>query len=319
MNTINEIPSSQKIFEPDDSRTKPTSRDTGKLLRGGGVVAIIIASLVFLWEGLVNAAGAERVFSALGVTGVLAGLGLFSAYIPKEQKSARTLFALATGMLPLVFSQLGALTFALVSQPPASLPEVFTLQAVSPMMVLLLGALTATVSFPVARLTAGAFARPLAQPLTVALFVANALLLIPSRHAFLTGTIVLGGLTALVPLLTKMRREARVKTWEGQMMVGLITLPVLLIFLRGFFYPGVLDLLALLATGLGSVATYDAVLRKKGRSLAIGFPLLGLGLLHFCWEAVTRIADNTWLVLGLIGLILIAAAIVVDRPSGDNT
>jgi hypothetical protein len=138
--------------------------------------------LVFLVQGIDIMAPMTRHWVSLGLTGTMAAIGFFCLRTLDEKHGARTFLTLATAMVPIHFSQLGAMTYSLFLTSPTELPAMLAFSVIGiGTLALNIGA-TLAVIIPLALLGFALLSRHKFQPMTMLYLLINALLMIPLRQ-----------------------------------------------------------------------------------------------------------------------------------------
>ena len=154
------------------------------------------------------------------------------------RKRARTFLGLAAACVPVQFSQLGAMVYSLVSHNRTALPGVMIYQANGWGQILLNGVITLLLLSPVVFLGMSALIRAKAKPATLAYLVACAALVVPVRAGLGLAMV----LTALAVFLWWMDSRYIVEsstaaTREGIVSRLMVTIPVVILIGRAWFYP----------------------------------------------------------------------------------
>ncbi len=243
-----------------------------RVLRFVGVTTLIAAAGVFLAQGWSGMDSVVRVVSFLGFTALLAAGGVFCGIGLKEDKGARTALALSTMLIPVIFSQLGALIYSLLPHVQSTGPGLFILTTNQPASVWFAAALGFFAIVPIVLLGFSSLARVRATTFAFAYGLANAVLLLPVRDADYVGLLSLGMLGSLTVLdLRCFHGDARLRNHEGRIARVLLFVPLLILIGRNLVMwapSAIFESSVLAAIGLGlfmSVSRYT----KRPQSIAL--------------------------------------------------
>lgn len=229
------------------SDTESHNYRPGFYLRLLGTAILFLAMADFLVQGLNGLTPGYRYWIMPGFSLLLAACGLLCGYLWRDDKGARLFFALAAGLVPVQFSQLGALFYA----PPSVEPGSATLIAPA----LLAGdlALSLGIALPVAYVAFSILAKPRRASLLAELFLGCALFLIPSRNPDVAAALFVGLFGVLRWGWTRHLRDALMQSGEGMAALFLVHLPLAILIGRSALLPwswlttaGLLGILAVL-------------------------------------------------------------------------
>ncbi|MGA6826866.1 hypothetical protein ACO9S2_04535 [Nitrospira sp. NS4] len=210
----------------------------GQLLRWMGSLLLLGASASFMLEGWQNFGSQLRYYLFLGYLLSLAGLGILLSSRVKEDKSARTLLALAVAGIAAQYSQLGAMIHSMVSADNGALPGSLLYDAAGWGQIALNGAATVLLLGPIALIGFSALNRPQARLLTGVYLLACSSLLIPVRHG-LPATLVLIAVATLTLWIDSRFVTGTTVGGTGEGIIGrlLLLLPSGILAARTAFYP----------------------------------------------------------------------------------
>ncbi len=203
-----------------------------RLLRWMGASVLVAAAFTFMLQNWERGDDVARTFHFLGFTGVLAAAGFFCGLRIGDEKSARTFLGLAVGAVPVHFTVLGALLY---SQFPwlsgyTAYPDYAHFSAPNQAAALLATGVGFLLLIPVCWAAFLAFARPRALALTGAFLLANAALLVPTRHPDLIGLLALALLAATVLFDRRWLQGVQaLRTSEGAFTRLLMAVPFLIL------------------------------------------------------------------------------------------
>ncbi len=243
-----------------------------QLLRWMGGAVLVAAAFVFMIQSWETGDDVGRYYHFLGFTGSLAAVGFFCGLRIGDEKSARTFLGLTAGMVPVHFTVLGAILY---SQLPwlsgfTDYPGYAHFSAPDQAVALGTAAIGLLVLAPVCWMAFLTFARPAARGLTAAFLLANATLLVPTRHPDVIGGIAL---LLVIGMLVFDRRWLAslpaLRTLEGRFVRLLMTVPFIVLVARTFnlYDPSMLFFAALFASL--AVLLY-AVVPNAGPTQAMG-------------------------------------------------
>lgn len=198
-----------------------------KLLRWLGATTLLASALAFLVKDWMQTDEVFRYLQFLGLTVLLSGCGWFCISRWKDDKGARTFFALGAALLPANFAQLGAMLYAkqIGQESFNGFREAFAFTDPGPLMwPTFAGALLLLI--PLTYLGFAAMARKQAKKLTLLYIIGNSLLLLTTRNPNLVAVL---GFAQLAGLIWADRRyfasQSSMKTWDGVAMRTLLFAP----------------------------------------------------------------------------------------------
>ncbi len=203
-----------------------------RLLRWIGAAVLVAAASTFMVQNWERGDDVARTFHFLGFTGVLAAAGFFCGLRIGDEKSARTFLGLAAGAVPVHFTVLGALLYSQFAwlSGYAAYPNYAHFSAPDQAAALFATGVGVVLLIPVCWAAFLAFARPRARALTAAFLVANAALLIPTRHPDAIGLLALALLAVTVSFdRHALRGVQALRTPEGVFTRILMAAPFLIL------------------------------------------------------------------------------------------
>jgi hypothetical protein len=266
-----------------------------EILRFVGAGILVSALSVFLFQRWAPGNDLYHYLSLLALSAGLTGAGLVSGLALHESKGARVFLGLVLLTLPIHFTVLGGLLYSQFAWETVRMdyPGMVTWQATDPGLLLMSLVAAFVVLLPACWLGVKTFVRPLALPVTLALFGLSLPLLLPTRSLGVVATLALVmALTVVWLELRVWRRRVAMKTPEGRFLRGLLMLPFVLILGRGLWlYDTSLLLVAVaavavyglllvgvvqhrdrpqLATALGRLSLFPAAVASWGLASALG-------------------------------------------------
>jgi hypothetical protein len=217
--------------EPESEHHEDSVSRIGSFLRFVGAAILIIAASIFLvrqWDGLEHIG---RYFSFLGFTVVVCAAGLFCGIGIRENKGARTLLGIVLLVIPVHFSQLGALLYSQFGSNFPSYPEALRWDAHTPLggLLTMIGGLL--VLAPMAFLAFSVMSRTLAPNLLLTSFLVSSALLVPSRDPMLIGALLAGMTSVVLNFERNIRHLPETRTFES--IVARLVAPIAIAILLG--------------------------------------------------------------------------------------
>jgi hypothetical protein len=212
--------------------------DLSQVLRWSGGLALAAAGISFMFQGLYSFTPVTRHWILLGIAALLGLMGILTGSAMQETKGARSFLAFATAAFPVLASQLGAMVFSLLGQPPSGMPQPLVFSLLTAAQVAALTVLTLAISVPLSFLGFKVLARTQAGRLTAFYTLANLCVLVPVREGVML-TVLVGTLGACAYAADRMvlARDFRLANFEGRLSRALVILPLVIILVRSLFYP----------------------------------------------------------------------------------
>jgi len=197
------------------------------LLRWLGAITLLTSAGAFLLNWMPDQQ-LWRYGQLVGFTVILSACGWFCISRWRDDKGARTFFALTTALIPAHFAQLGGMLYAFREGEKsfAGFREAFQFEAMSGFELAAAFGAGLAVIIPLTYLGFAAMARPFARQLTTVFLTANAALLLTVRSpdwVALIGFAMLGGLCWADHRL--FAPHSRMRTWDGVAMRCLLFVP----------------------------------------------------------------------------------------------
>lgn len=209
-----------------------------EILRFIGAGILVSALSVFLFQRWAPGNDLYHYLSLLALSAALTGAGLLSGIALHESKGARVFLGLVLLTLPIHFTVLGGLLYSQFAWETVRMdyPGMVTWQATDPGLLLMTLGAALVVLLPACWLGVKTFVRPVALPVTLALFGLSLPLLVPTRSLGLVAAMALLMALAVVWMeLRVWRHRVALKTPEGRFLRGLLMLPFVLILGRGLW------------------------------------------------------------------------------------
>lgn len=210
------------------------------LLRGLGMLAVIAGFCAYLLESWELWNGVNRFYVMEAVALILGAAGFGMSYLLKENKGARSFFALSliasltftTTLAGFVYSALGL--GAPESGSALLLIQDWRITGVGSLLLMLVTAVAILV--PIAWFAFRIFNRPHASRLLLAFVATSALLLVPVRESFAIGAVIV--LAIAIPVLTLwrvVRGNPQFRTLEGRFSASVLFAPAVIMLGRLFW------------------------------------------------------------------------------------
>jgi len=226
----------------------------GTALRCLGVISIAAGLLVFLANGYQNIDHSARFWWLIALTAIIQAIGLGMARYSSDHKGARTLLGLGLLAVPTCFAVLGAFVFSISSLENSSrlYPEIFHWQALEPIQVVIAGIVCSLVTAFVSWTGFSVLSRETRLPLTTAMMLCSALLVLPVRESI--GMIPIALTMAAICYVTLMRYvlpKLKLKTHWSNLAIIFTWIPAIILVARDlFFYNAPLAVMLACAAGL---------------------------------------------------------------------
>lgn len=204
-----------------------------KFLRTLGVLVIILASVIYMFQGIDGIAPYQRHWIFLGITALFGGLTWFIGGVLKEMKGARTFVSLAVASVPVLFTQLGAMLHWLTVGKHPEMSASLDFSAVNAGLFAGVTAVTLLVTLPLILVGNRIMARNQQKMLSIMLILSNALLLIPVRSLIPVGIIMSISIAAILAYAVKtFQKDATVRNREGSIALFNLFIPIGIIGIR---------------------------------------------------------------------------------------
>ncbi|GHB94183.1 hypothetical protein [Cerasicoccus arenae] len=286
-----------------------------KLLRWLGAITLLSSALTFLVGNWMHTDELLRYGQFLGLTVILSACGWFCISRWRDDKGARTFFALGAALLPAHFAQLGAMLFAKM-QGEATFNgklRAFQFEALDWSILGPTLGIALLVLIPLTYVGFASMARPQARKLTLLYLLANATLLFTVRDP---NAVALIGFALLGGLFWADRRffasQGAMKTWDGIAMRTLLFTPFALLLGRNLvLHGGQSDLLiSLMFTTLAGLF-YVGIPRILQDNEYRGVPrIIALAPAFAAWFYITNAlgwsGNDVWIPAKLLPCALIA-------------
>jgi hypothetical protein len=250
----------------DRADSDPQAFRAGFYLRLIGTIILVLATADFLLQGLSRFAPAYRYWVMPGLMALFAGCGLVCGYFWRETRGARLFFGLATALVPVQFSQMGAMLRAVLYGAATGYSGWWHYEGVGWVLVAADLAVSLLIAFPVAYAGFSILARPHARYLLLGLLPGCAVFLIPVRDPGLAAGILMLLFLSLRWHDRSFRGDALMGSLEGLAARALVFLPVAILAGRSLFYPWT-DLTAAALFGLAGLVLFsDAPNLRRSRT-----------------------------------------------------
>ena len=206
-------------------------------LRGLGAAATVFGAVIFMLQGFDHIELSWRPWFYLAFIALLGAGGAVSLYAFRDARGARLFFALAAALVPVQFTQLGGMLYALLHETVSPVPGIFQSGVVTWGQTAVVAAVSVLVLAAAGWAGFAIMIRPHARSLCVAFLAACTLLLLPGR-ASLSGVLVLVALCAVFLWLEirHFRVSPAFGTWEGWAVRCMFLMPLGIAAVRAAFY-----------------------------------------------------------------------------------
>ena len=204
-----------------------------------GAATIAAAMALFLFEGIEVTNDIQRFLSILGFGALLTGLGLAVNKWLSDRVASRLFIGLSLGSIPVIATVLGGFTFSLTDAAKSlSLPQFATWEVANTASLFMTLPIALIVICVITALGLMVMARSEVRWLTPALFLSNALLLIPTRDSTTVALIAAVAIALLVWVVRKKQvNPISFKTLEGRWALAILFLaPAIMIVRSAIFY-----------------------------------------------------------------------------------
>ena len=249
------------------------------MLRLSGACVLIAAASIFLFQHWQQGQDIQRYLSLLALTATLPAAGFFCGLRIGESKGARTLLAVATGLLPAHFCLLGAFLYSRFAWGSGSvpMPSYALWAAPSDLSAIAVTAGALLVLTPIAWVGFLTLARPHARLLTAAYLGVNALLLVPSRDPQLMALLLGASILGLAALEARRGGDRALRTLEGVLVRCLMVAAPVLLAARSCLHYDVSALwLAVVCAALAALGIAVARQERLRQDWRVGLETLSL-------------------------------------------
>lgn len=284
----------EEIFKVEESqRGHNTSDSAGFKQRVSGALRMLAAfvmlgsALTFLVQGWSGWGSEDRILAFLALTGVIAGAGLLSGLVLKDDKGARVALGVATAVIPVMYAQTGGLLLSLIGQTAGpTTPDIFLFRASSKFEVFFTASVVVAVTSGIAWLGYSALARNSRCGLFYLYLIGNCLMLVPTRASGPVAVVILFLSLMTCWWISRMGREkSEVGTFEERVASLTLLVPAGIIVGRSLtlYSPSNLLVFANWASlALAALVSIPYLLRSTGlRKLFQGFaafPIMMAGI-----------------------------------------
>ncbi len=204
-----------------------------KLLRGLGVLVIILASAIYLFQGSNGVDPIQRHWIFIGITALFGGLTWFLGGALKEMKGARTFISLAVASVPVLFTQLGSMVHAFVVGTTEKMSSMLDFSMITGGNFAIIAVLTSLLSIPLILFGNRILARNQQKALTIFMILGNVLLLFPVRSLIPVSIILIVAVITLLTYIMKVfNSDSTVSNTEGSISLVTLFLPIIIIGIR---------------------------------------------------------------------------------------
>jgi hypothetical protein len=221
-----------------EKATESQNYRPGFYLRILGTAILMMAIADFLIQGLHGLTPDYRYWIMPGFAVLLAGCGLVCGYAWRDDKGARLFFALAAALVPVQFSQIGAMLHAHWHGGEPGFAGWFGVDSlIRPALLAANLALSLAVALPIAYMAFSILAKPRRASLLSELFLGCVLFLVPVRDANVAAALFVALFVVLRGAQARHREDALMHSLEGVAARALVFLPLAILIGRSVFLP----------------------------------------------------------------------------------
>jgi len=305
-----------------DVRTTGTSNGgaiAANVLRILGAAATVFGAVIFMLQGFDHIELSWRPWFYLAFIALLSAGGAASLYLFRDAHGARLFLALAAALVPVQFTQLGGMLYALAHEAAGPMPGIFQSGVVTSGQTVIVAGVSVLVLAAASWAGFTILVRPYARSLCLSFLAVCTLLLLPER-ASAPGMAVLAALAGVFLWLeTKRFRVApEFATWEGWAVRIMFLMPLCIAAVRSAFYLHDLTMYAMLFGIAGGFLLL--LIRHDFRPWiaealrAAASVCLGMAWLLLAFDIVAFRYDYFWFaVIFPLGLVLLAVGHFAPR------
>jgi hypothetical protein len=237
-------------LQPDHATAAQTG-NTGALaanvLRILGAAATVFGAVIFMLQGFDHIQLSWRPWFYLAFIVLLGAGGAASLHLFRDARGARLFLALAAALVPVQFTQLGGMLYALLQESASPVPGIFQSGVVTPAQTAVVTCVSVLVLAAASWAGFAILVRPYARSLCLTFLAVCALLMLPERASLpgMSVIVVLAGV--FLWLETRRFRVApEFATWEGWAVRCMFLMPLCIAAVRAAFYLHDLTMYAML-------------------------------------------------------------------------
>jgi hypothetical protein len=241
----------------DTQLTTATPPDkTVRALQAIGVISTAIGAVVLMLEGLGRVDAISRFFSFSGILALCAALGLMVSYRNGDQRSARLLLKMYLALVPVFWSQLGAVICNAFGGDSTVVPSALRIEGAGLTTALLGGGIALLVIAPFSALVARILIPKATAWYSAMLLSLGALLCFPERSGVIAGVVlVFSSCLVFFSERVLFSKDRHFSTLEAKWARGVLISILAIMAGRGVFY-GFTEPLFFSITGLMSAMLY---------------------------------------------------------------
>lgn len=241
------------------------------ILRLVGVAVIVIASITFLVQGFNDVDLEIRHWMFYGITISMSFIGLFFGKKYNETKGARAFLGLSLGVIPVLFTQLGAILYDLGSIHSFTFSSIVSS---STGHILLCIIVTIVTALPISLFSFSILSRQISRMLTMSFFISSSMLLIPIRDNSYTVYLILALATVVISLDMKYCLKERMHhNVEGYLARLMPLIPLGILIGRSLYYETTVEFYGILMSGIGAflfvMLRFNDIINPWGKILTV--------------------------------------------------
>jgi hypothetical protein len=305
-------------YNSPDMQEGTRSSQLSAILRWVGSGAILLSGIIFMLQGVQDLETVIRYWSYIAFIAVLTGVGFGSQLLFSDAKGARLSFGLAALLIPVQFSQLGGMVYALIDGS-VTLHQIVDFSSISLSMLLMVGGATIVLALVVCYMAFTILMRSERISLLSLFLVTNSLLLLPARASWL-GFAVVAIMAVIYLLLEKnyFKQKSIFNTLEGLAVRALLLFPFLIALVRLFLHVDTLAfsslLILLMCVFFGNLVVLYCV-NKPLRELCL-MTCVAIG--SFAWAFVVEAMLHDIFMLSIAILIPISISLAFIAKVSNN-
>ncbi len=294
-----------------------------KLLRVLGVFVIILASAIYLFQGANAVDPIQRHWIFIGITALFGGLTWFLGGALKEMKGARTFISLAVASIPVLFTQMGSMIYALAVGTSEKMSTMLDFSMITGGNFTLIAVLTSVLSIPLILFGNRILARNQQKALSILMLFGNILLLFPVRTLIPVSIILIVAVIVLLTYIMKVfNSDSTVANTEGTISLVTLFLPIVIIGIRTLMIYGEGPIFTGLLCVLSGVVAVVLPMNRKHAILGSLVQVAGIFSVIVGWimaigHLVINVSELHYYLLALpIGGIVYALSFTLKTKAG---
>ncbi|MDH3714672.1 MAG: hypothetical protein OET44_12585 [Gammaproteobacteria bacterium] len=222
------------------------------VLRILGAAATVFGAVIFMLQGFDHIELSWRPWFYLAFIALLGAGGLASLHLFRDARGARLFLALAAALVPVQFTQLGGMLYALLHESASPVPGIFQSGVVTAAQTAVVAGVSVLVLAAASWAGFVILVRPYARSLGMTFLAVCVLLLLPERASPIGMLVLVAQAGVFLWLETHRFRVApEFATWEGWAVRLMFVMPLCITAVRAAFYLHDLTMYAMLFSVAG--------------------------------------------------------------------